>query len=366
MTARGRVSRLSIFGSILRKDIMLFSRDWVFLALTIVSVTMFVTLYYVLPDDVAPGFSLGMHAPGMEEVLRTAAEIEESDEDDIPLVFYGSGEELLASVESGDVDVGIDFPAPLVEQIRAGDEVDVTVYAKPSLPAEYSNAVSTMVREMAYAVAGYELPISEPAEDSVILGRDIGPIPIREKLKPLYAFMVLIMEALALGMLISSEVQHRTMTALLSTPARLSDVLLSKQFLGTTIAFSEAVLVLILIRGLGPRPGIVIVALAMGAILVSGLAMICGSAGKDLIGNLMLGILVLVPLAIPAFAVLFPGTVATWITIVPSYGLVRAMVDTQIGGGWRDALPHLATLTAWAAATAIAGWLVLKRRVEVI
>jgi ABC-2 type transport system permease protein len=243
----------------------------------------------------------------------------------------------------------------------------VTVFARPTFPGEYRTAVSTMVREIAFAVAGYELPVTEPAEETVVLGPSMGPMPLRDTMRPLYAFMVLIMEAIAISVLISSEVQQGTMTALLATPAGITDVLASKGLLGTAIAFSESALVLLLIRGLGASPGIVLVALLLGAVLVTGIAMIAGSAGKDLVGTMMIGMLMLIPLAVPAFAVLIPGSVAVWVQALPSYGLVKTVTDTSMGGaGWTDALPWLGVLAAWCVASGAIGVAVLRRRVRVL
>ena len=268
------------------------------------------------------------------------------------------------TVASGELDVGIDFSDDLLAAVAAGERVTVTVFARSTLPQEYRAAVSTMVREVAFAIAGYELPVTEPDEQTVLVGRSTSAIPIRDRMRPLYAFMVLIMEAIALATLISSEVQQKTMTALLSTPARVSDVLLSKGGLGTLFAFGEAALVLLLVRGYGSAPEIVLVALLLGAILVTGVAMIAGSAGKDLISTMLLGMLILIPLTVPAIAVLFPGSSAVWMRLIPSYGLVTAVLDASVyGAGWPEVLPNLATLAGWCVVSAVVGVFVLGRRV---
>jgi ABC-2 type transport system permease protein len=235
------------------------------------------------------------------------------------------------------------------------------------LPVRYRDAVSTMVREIAFAIAGHELPVSEPDEEHVILGADVGPIPMRDRMRPLLAFMVLVMEAIALGSLISAEIQHKTIGAILVTPARLSDVLFSKGLIGTLVAFSEAAIVLFLIRGFGPTPGLVAFALLLGAILVTGIAMIAGAAGKDLFGTMILGIIMLIPLAIPAFSVIFPGSVAGWVRAIPSYGLVATIYGASIhGAGWAESLPDLAILAGWCVVSAAVGMLILRRRVSVL
>ena len=229
--------------------------------------------------------------------------------------------------------------------------------------------MSSFVREISYALAGFALPVSEPDEDLVVLGMNRAgeQLSIRDKLKPLYAFVLLIMEAIALGSLIASEIQQRTVTAVLATPARLSDVLAAKGVIGTLLAFSESALVLLLIRGFGPAPGIVLVAIFLGAIMVTGVAMIAGSAGKDLVATMLLGMIFLIPLTIPAFAVLIPGTAASWVRVLPSYGLVQAVVGASFYGyRWAEAARYLIPLAAWCVVFAAAGILVLRRRVRTL
>lgn len=331
--------RLHVLAQILRKDLILYSRDWLFLAVTVISLTFFAVLYHVLPADVEPEFRLGVRGRELQPVV---AELAGTDEEGLPLAFFDDSAELREAVAGGEIDVGIDFPDGILDSMRSGEFSAVTVYATATLPPEYRGAVTTMVREISFALAGFDLPVTEPSDDDVILGPAIGPVPIRDKMRPLYAFMVLVMEAVALGTLISSEVQQRTMTALLVTSARVSDVLLSKSVLGTLIAFSEAVIVMVLIRGFGPAPGLVLVALLLGATLVTGVAMIAGSAGKDLVGTMLVAMFMLIPLIIPALAVLFPGTTAWWVSALPSYGLVRAILDTTVlGHGWSESLPEL-------------------------
>jgi len=68
---------------------------------------------------------------------------------------------------------------------------------------------------------------------------------------------------------------------------------------------------------------------------------------------------------VPALAALFPGTAATWVRVLPSYPLVRGLVEVQsLGAGWADTLPELGLLAAWAVGLFGAGWLVLRRKVR--
>ena len=277
-TNAGEVSRLWSITSIIRKDLKLFTRDFLFLFLSALSLATFVVLYWVVPRDVDETISIGIRGADIRSALTAIS----GEEEGMALTWYDDTESLMLAVENKDIEIGIGFPDGFTADVAAGRGVKVTVFVRPSLPPEYSTAMSSMVREIAYAVAGYKLPVTEPDEDVVVLGVDRAgdQVPFRDKMRPLYAFMMLIMEAISLGALIASEIQERTLTALLSTPARIGDILAAKIILGASIAFSEAMLITLLIGGFGSSPGIVVVALILGAILVTGIAMIAGSADR--------------------------------------------------------------------------------------
>jgi hypothetical protein len=70
---------------------------------------------------------------------------------------------------------------------------------------------------------------------------------------------------------------------------------------------------------------------------------------------------------IPAFGALFPGTAATWIRVLPTYGLVEAIVGvTTRSETWADLAPALLALAAWCVALFALGTLVLRRRVATL
>lgn len=361
-----RPSRLRIVAAVLRKDARLMSRDFLFVFMTILSITFFVAMFWLLPKKVDETISLGVSGTGVEAALSALAG--EQDEG-LGISWYESQEELKSAVSGKDVEIGLSFPDGFVQRIRSGERITVTIFARPNLPPEITEAMSSLVREISYAMAGYSLPVSMPDEEVIILGIDRAgeQLSMRDKLKPLYAFILLIMEAIALGSLIASEIQHRTVTAVIATPARLSDVLAAKGVIGTLLAFSESALVLLLIGGFGPAPGIVLVALFLGAIMVTGVAMIAGSTGKDLVATMLLGMVFLIPLTIPAFAALIPGTAAAWVRALPSYGLVQTVIGTNFYGyQWGESAKYLLSLAAWCVVFAAAGILVLQRRVKTL
>ena len=178
---------------------------------------------------------------------------------------------------------------------------------------------------------------------------------------------MLMMETFALGALVSEEVSRRTVTAILATPARLSDFLLAKVLVGSALAFAEAALIMLLVGGFSSGAPIVVTALLLGAVLVTGVSLHVGASGRDFLGMIFYSMLFLIPLVVPALAELFPGTASAWIRLLPTYGLVRTIVDaTAYDATWSQVAPHLAGLAAWCGLALASGWVVLQRKVATL
>ena len=107
--------------------------------------------------------------------------------------------------------------------------------------------------------------------------------------------------------------------------------------------------------------------LFLGAIMMSAVGMISGAAGRDFMGTLFYGLALIVPLMIPAFAVLFPGSASLWVRVLPSHGLIAGMIGVVgYGRGWSDVASHVGTTLAWDVVLFGAALLILKRKVETL
>ena len=181
------------------------------------------------------------------------------------------------------------------------------------------------------------------AEEEIILGEDRAgnQVSLQQNMGPLLIFFILMVETFALAGLVASEIQSRTVTAVLITPVRMSEFLTAKSIFGTLLAFSQAVLLAILIGMLGTSTVALLITLLLGSLLVTGLGLVAGSSGKDFMGILFWSMLFMVPLMVPAIAALFPGTAAGWVAILPSFGLIEAIVrTTAYGESLVDILPY--------------------------
>lgn len=372
------VSRTGIIGAIVRKDLTEFSRDRLWMILTPLTLVLFVTLFWLLPATVDESITVGVAPASLALILERLGELGEGTEG-LRIVPFESDEALGAAVASGQgvavdgdeerVAIGLSFPEGFALRMALGQATTVRVYTGADVPIELRSAMTSAVREMAYAISGASLPVTLPEQEQIVLGVDRAgaQLPMRERMRPMLAFFVLLVESLALASLIASEVSSRTVTAVLVTPARVADVVLAKGVTGTLLAFGQAVLLLLVTRSFDQNAHVLLAAVLLGAVLMAGVALLTGSAGRDFMTTLFLGVLFLVPLMVPAFTLLFPGSASAWVQALPSYGIVQAIVGAaSYGQGFAELAGHFATAALWTVAVFALGWLTLSRKVATL
>lgn len=348
--------------AILRKDVTAFGRDRFFVFLTAVGVVLYPVLFWLLPGTVDETLRLGIAPASIERLIAAGAE----DGSGLATIGYDDPASLEAAVLAGSdgIVAGITFPDDFLAATAAGEQTTVALLLTADVPPPVEDLMRGLVSEVAFGVVG-EAPPVDPLTEAVVLGEDrVGDqITFREQLRPLLAFFVLLVETLALSALVASEVQQRTVTAILVTPATKTDFIAAKGILGTAVAFVEAVLIMALIGGFATQAPILLVALLLGAALVTGLGLVAGAFGKDFISVLFLSVAFMIPLMIPAFAAMFPGSAGFWVRALPSYPLVDTIVSvTTQGAGWGDVARNLALLLGWCVAAFAVGVAVLGRR----
>jgi ABC-2 type transport system permease protein len=352
-------------GAILRKDLASFARDRFYVSVSILGLVAYVALFWALPSTVDETVSIGVRLEGADALLGTLPG--GAGDRGIEMVVYADTSALERAVEAGDdVVAGLDFPPGFLAQVAGGERATVRLLLPAEAPAELRPALTALVRELAYAVAGDEPPVRTPDLEDAVLGVDRSGslLSLREQMRPLLVFLVLLVEMFALASLIAVEIHERTISAILVTPARVADVLTAKTVLGTVLAFGQAMLLLLATGTWTSGLGILSAALLLGAILVTGVAMIAGSLGRDFITIVFWSVLFMIPLTVPAVGVLFPGTAAAWIRALPTYGLVEVIVGvTAYGSTWAQALPDLALLAVWCVLVYLVGVVVLRRRI---
>lgn len=389
------VSRPAIIGAIIAKDAREYVRDRLWLFLTALSLAFLIVIFWLLPNRVNESIAVGVS--GIDAAVVRAASGGAGGEAGLQVIPFPDAGGLRAVVagdraawrdESGRLTVarsadqqaprgaeavraaiGLTFPDRFFTDLQAGRRAAVEVLVDAGVPEELRAAMSALVRELAYAVAGAPLPVSIPDLQTLytVVGEDrVGSqVTARELFRPIVVVMVLLMELFGMSSLISRELHAGTAAALLVTPATAADLLAAKWLTGIALGLAQGVVLLAAIGLWSTEPLLLAALMVAGAALVSGAAMIAGCIGRDMMANLLGGLVFMVPMTIPAMAALFPGSASAWVRVLPTWPLVQALIDvTAHGARWADAAGHLGLSLAWAAAFFTAGWLVLRRRVR--
>jgi ABC-2 type transport system permease protein len=249
-----------------------------------------------------------------------------------------------------------------MEKLMLGQKPQITLYFASDTPEEIKDAVGVMVRELVYLQIGHPLAIEVSEE---ILGPDmIGmQIPPRDRLRPLFAVFIIMVETLGLATLISEEVERRTIRALLVTPTTVRELFAAKGAIGVGLAFGQAVLFMAIVGGISSQPLIILTALLLGAVLATGIAFLISSLAKDMMSVMALSIPALIILIIPSLGVLAPGTLTGWVEFIPSYYLVDTVHQVaNFGAGWGDVWYNLLVLLGFNLVIVWIGITALRRR----
>ncbi len=347
-----------ILGTLIAKDFSLFFRKKLFAVLTAIGFIFYIVIYFVMPSTVNENLDIGLYAP------VTLPAFTQMQEEGLEIETVESEEALKEGVIEGRYVAGVSLPADTMEKLASKQKPTISLYFTPDVPQEMKDTVVLIIRELAYVQTGQALSIEATEE---ILGPDmIGtPIPPRDRLRPLLAIMILMVEMMGLANLLSEEMERGTIHALLVTPMSVKELFIAKGITGTGLAFGQSVLFMLLVGGFSGGPLIIVTALLLGAVLVTGVAFLISSVSKDFMSVLAWSIPAFIILLVPSFGVLFPGAITNWIKILPSYYLVDTVHRVaNFGSGWGDIWLNLLILLGFCLVITWVGISVLRRRVR--
>jgi len=339
------------------KDLTLFFRNRFFAFITVLGLVAFVGLYLLMPRTVDEVMELGLYAPSTAEAVAGFV-----GEEGVALRVKDSEEALRQAVLKGEVMAGIALPAGLLEQLASGKRPTVNLYLPSDSGPEMREMMVVLVENLALALSGNPLSIQVHEET---FGPDMAgmAIPPRDRMLPLFAVMVLMMETLGLASLIAEEIQAGTLRALLVTPLGVGELFLGKGLTSVLLTFTQAALLMLAIGGLRQQPLLMLVALLLGSLLVTGIGFLLASLGKDMLSVMALGVLFFVLMGLPAFGVLFPGAVTAWAKVIPSHFLADTVHQVaNLGAGWSQVWRNLLILLGADIVLFGLGALVLRRR----
>lgn len=350
-------------GALAIKDIKLYVRNRFFTVSTVLGAVALVAIYLVMPHTIVETMTVGIHAPGAGGMaLDALRQVEGANGPGVELRILNSEDALRQAVLEGSVAAGWALPETLIADLASGGRPTATLYLRADAPQEMQDMMYAMVQALGLELARQPLQIDVR---SMTLGTDMAgaQIPHRDRMRPLFAVMMLMIEVFGMATLLSDEIQTGAARALLTTPLSERDIFIAKGCTSVLMSYSQAALVMWAIGGLRNQPAIVLVALFLGSVLVTGVGFMLAATAQDMLTVLGTGAMVVIALSVPPFGVIFPGLVTGWARIIPSHYLATVVHQaSNLGAGWGQVWQYLLVLLGFDLVIGLAGIRVLKRR----
>ena len=348
-----------VIKALVAKDFSLFFRNRFYALITVLGIVFYLIIYFVMPSSVDEELEIGLYAPVIPPVFELIQQ-----EEGLEFEMFESEEALKEAITGGAYEAGVALPADIMEKFASGQKPHIILYFSADTPDEIKDTIETMVRELAYLQTGQSLAIDISAE---ILGPDMlgEQIPIRDRLRLLLAVMLIMFEMMGLASLISEEVEQGTIGALLVTPMRVRDLFTAKLIMGVSLAFIQGILFMAIVGGLNNQPLIISISLLLGSILFTGTGFLIASLARDMLTSMGWGITILLIYSIPAFGIMFPGTITDWAKAIPSYYLADTIHQaSNFNAGWGDVWANLLILLAFNLVIVWGGIMALRRKFQ--
>jgi ABC-2 type transport system permease protein len=258
--------------SLMRKDFALGPRKPFFLWALIMPVALTFIFQVAFGSLFEPKPRLGIVDAGRSGVTAAVRQM-----DGIELTLLDDAGELRRRVRNNDLDAGLVLPAGFDAAVRAGEKPKLEFYIGGESLAANRIILSVTAIDLIRGIAGDETPLTV---ETVRFGEAGLPVSIR--LVPLIIFYALVMAGIWVpGSSLVEEKEKGTLTALLVTPVRVSEVLAAKWTLGFVFASFMAGATLLLNGAFGPRPLHVLAVVAVAAALNSMIGVIVGVFSKS-------------------------------------------------------------------------------------
>lgn len=344
----------SVVRALVAKDLSLYFRNRFFALITVLGLVFYAIVFFLMPSVVNETVKLGVYGeqlpPGTADLEFPGLEIQIAETD----------EALQRLVLEGEVVAGLTLPR--ADAVGGAEPVQVEMYVAAGTPDETIQAIDALFVTLLDALNG-EAPsvvLSEQVIGIDLAGRQIPP---RDRLRPLLAILLIMVETMGMASLISSEIVRGTIRALLVTPVSKFEFFLAKGITGTTLALGQAVLLMAIIGGISTQPLVVLVALLLGSVMVTGIGFVLATLGRDMLTVMVWGMLALVVLSIPSISIMFPGVASGWIEAIPTYYLVTAIdLSMNFNLGFDAVWDEMLALLAFDAAALAVGVAVLRRK----
>lgn len=352
-----------VLRTLIAKDFMLYFRNRFFAFITVGGLIIYVLLYVALPSTVDESLTLAVYAPTIPPVF-----LDFLSGNDITIAALESDDALREAVIRSEYAAGVALPGDVVRAILSGDATTVTVYFASDAPTEIVDALRSVLRlafnELSYTLSGNPLNLTFNEQ---IIGRDMTgeQLAFRSRLLPLLAIMLLLLESMGLGSLITEEVEARTLQALLVTPVTVPGLFAGKALFGILLAFTQAALLMALTGSLTHEPILILTTLLISALTVTGFAFLIASVSRGMMSVMAWGVLLVFVMLVPSYGVVIPGLATGWAQAIPSYYMFDTIHQVvNFGASWQAVSGNLIILLVMGVAFMAAGILVMQRRLR--
>jgi ABC-type multidrug transport system permease subunit len=342
---------------LLKKDLALFLANRFYLLMTVVGLVFYVAAYFVLPRTVNESLSLAMYAPTIPPSFQQLTQ-----QPGTSIKLFDTEDDMLQAILKGNYQAGIALPPDILTVWANGGRPKITVFYQAGSPPEVADAITALVKELSYAQTGQALT-AEVTEQTLGPDRLGTQVALRDRMRPLLAVFILLLEIMSLASLITVEIEQGTARALLVTPMRTAELYAAKAILGVGLALVQALVFMGMVGGFNHQPLIILLTFLIGSVLVVGTGFLMAALAKDVTAVTGWGVLVFVILTIPGLGSLIPGLLSGWAKVIPSFFLTDTVMRvTNYGAGWGEVAGNLAILAAISAALVALGLVTLKRR----
>jgi len=313
-----------------RKDVRYGARGFIFVLAVVVPLTLSILFSLLFGSFTIDKPKFGIVDEGESQL---AAALRETDY--LWVQEFLTSEDLMQSLETGGVEVGLVLPAGFDAALQAGDTTEITFFVWGQSLVKNRAIISAAVTEQIVNLSGRETPITV---NTLAVG-DRAAVSWQQRLLP----VVVLMAVMFGGMLIPStsmieERQARTLTAVTTTPLTMAEVFISKGALGALVSVFTGLMILTLNGGWGDQPLLLLFALGLSSIFAAAFGVFLGSRVKDVQSLFAVikstGIL----LYAPAIISMFPESLPQWIArLFPTYYIFHPIMEiSQRGAGFGD------------------------------
>ncbi len=233
--------------AILRKDFAVGPRSP--LVLFAIAMPIIITLIMYLVFGISHDPHLGVVDQGNSELVAALQEIADAEGIQVTVLPSLQEAQLREAVNLNDYDAGLVLPAGFDEAVRAGQQPPLIFFVSGESGFMDRIVLAVTALEQIRHVQGKESSVQVEIVD--VGNREA--IPLSTRLIPVIAFYAFAIAGLFVpASSIVEEREHRTIQAVLVSPARVNEFLVAKAVFGMILAFCLAFLTLLLNQAVGP------------------------------------------------------------------------------------------------------------------